>query len=548
MRCRDYMIAVRQREEFPVRKVILTRSIGPLLKAHINSFTRKDGTFVKEHDDGRQASAPKDSNRPKVDYAKAVDRLKSAGAGKGNAGREPMRVGNIINYVDAAGHYQKITSGDTEGIPHFHEDDLDNHITDMKARHAEHGSKDPNTMYMTNPFRAESNAKELMEKLAKDHGAKHTKNGDTHSASFSNGIHVQHKSANRFLVHYKAPNGSSDVVTLSRSGVEKFVADHASSEKPLTKAILVKSHVKGYTRKDGTFVKEHDDKRQGSAANGNHHPEAVKKTIANLDPDDWEHKDGKSTYGKYIKWGGANHDSAGESLLGNGFELDHDASSDTHEIFRHPEGHVANIKRDQGFKSAKFSIEHGGKASGSAKLSDGAGKVHAIAKQFGGSSAGEEDHYFYKDAAEHMKNNDHDRLKAHLKHGNDEQRETVLKHVHPDHHGKLNDAPDQKQDDNGPVKNPYRDNTGGWKDGSEHSNIPDEARKSKAALGRHKDKMFENMMNHAKKLAEKYGVHHESAAFTNKLAENKRDRDMNNLHADHYRAAEKAHKNYGKKS
>lgn len=30
-----------------------------LLKAHISGYTRKDGTFVKEHDDGRAAAKPK---------------------------------------------------------------------------------------------------------------------------------------------------------------------------------------------------------------------------------------------------------------------------------------------------------------------------------------------------------------------------------------------------------------------------------------------------------------------------------------------------------
>ena len=32
---------------------------GSLAKAHVNSYTRSDGTFVQEHDNGRQAAAPK---------------------------------------------------------------------------------------------------------------------------------------------------------------------------------------------------------------------------------------------------------------------------------------------------------------------------------------------------------------------------------------------------------------------------------------------------------------------------------------------------------
>lgn len=39
-------------------------------------------------------------------------------------------------------------------------------------------------------------------------------------------------------------------------------------------ADLIKSHIQGYTRKDGTFVKEHDDKRQAKAG-GDDHPLVV---------------------------------------------------------------------------------------------------------------------------------------------------------------------------------------------------------------------------------------------------------------------------------
>lgn len=39
-----------------------------LLKAHIGSYTRKDGTFVKEHDDKRQAAAPGAPNEGEVGH------------------------------------------------------------------------------------------------------------------------------------------------------------------------------------------------------------------------------------------------------------------------------------------------------------------------------------------------------------------------------------------------------------------------------------------------------------------------------------------------
>lgn len=44
------------------RNKTLAKAINNLeliAKAHVGSFTRKDGTFVNEHDDGRQAAAPK---------------------------------------------------------------------------------------------------------------------------------------------------------------------------------------------------------------------------------------------------------------------------------------------------------------------------------------------------------------------------------------------------------------------------------------------------------------------------------------------------------
>jgi len=49
--------------------------------------------------------------------------------------------------------------------------------------------------------------------------------------------------------------------------------------------LLVKSHVKGYTRSDGTAVAEHDDKRQKAApAPGGEHPNVNTAGNGNNDP------------------------------------------------------------------------------------------------------------------------------------------------------------------------------------------------------------------------------------------------------------------------
>lgn len=129
---------------------------------------------------------------------------------------------------------------------------------------------------------------------------------------------------------------------------------------------LTKSHVKGYTKKNGTFVNEHDDKRDakkaddgkdadGKALDGTAklHPHIQKVADALGNPGGWKHEDGKSTNSQPIKNGGNMHMNVMETLGENGYETVHDGEDAT--IMRHPEGHVAHIN----FKGdSTLSIHH----------------------------------------------------------------------------------------------------------------------------------------------------------------------------------------------
>lgn len=62
--------------------VVSVGSGSDLIKSHVRGYTRKDGTFVKEHDDNRQAAAPASSSAPKSFHTPeaAAEKLKAAGA------------------------------------------------------------------------------------------------------------------------------------------------------------------------------------------------------------------------------------------------------------------------------------------------------------------------------------------------------------------------------------------------------------------------------------------------------------------------------------
>lgn len=78
-----------------------------LIKAHVKGYTRKDGTFVKEHDDGRQAVAPQQAHpRPIGHHADHLDKF--ADTFKHASGND-----DHSHFKAAAGHMK---SGDDKAL------------------------------------------------------------------------------------------------------------------------------------------------------------------------------------------------------------------------------------------------------------------------------------------------------------------------------------------------------------------------------------------------------------------------------------------------
>ena len=140
--------------------------VPALLKAHVGSYTRKDGVFVKEHDDKRQAASPK---LQEGDAVKVTGNVQGAG-----------KTG-VIHSTAPSGSFHIVEHSDGSRSS-YHESDLSPH--------------DPDDF----------------------------DDDDDH--------------------------------------------DHMTKSKPgmLVRADMLKAQVKSYTRKDGTFVKEHTTSVQAAAA------------------------------------------------------------------------------------------------------------------------------------------------------------------------------------------------------------------------------------------------------------------------------------------
>jgi ribosomal protein L20 len=84
-----------------------TLMVSPdLLKSHINSFTRKDGSVVQAHDDKRQAAAPKPAAaepRLALPVKKAAAQAKDALYDKDQSGLGPHKVGDAVSYKGERG-------------------------------------------------------------------------------------------------------------------------------------------------------------------------------------------------------------------------------------------------------------------------------------------------------------------------------------------------------------------------------------------------------------------------------------------------------------
>lgn len=103
-------------------------------------------------------------------------------------------------------------------------------------------------------------------------------------------------------------------------GFELYNEDGTLMAKSQTGADLVKAHVKGYTRKDGTFVKEHDDNRQAAVPPLNAHTDKLRARADELlhqGKGDWNNiktRDGHAMHTAADALDSGDHKKAGEAI------------------------------------------------------------------------------------------------------------------------------------------------------------------------------------------------------------------------------------------
>jgi hypothetical protein len=267
--------------------------VPALLKAHVSAFTRKDGTYVAEHDDKRQGAAPA---APKVqtrnegygfhgeayqhhlretvggeDYftdAKEKDHVDARAAADtkfSNTAHQLVQAGHFNNHDDARDYL------DSRSGRHLHDEAPDGDISKVGWI-----AKDVKNQKALGEYAASNKAKAAAPKPAPERkqaaGYVAPKDGDTGSDEhkkygvyFRRGDKVKDASGDQHEVIQH--NGAEVLTNHGTFHPSKITHAGAGMQKSmlLVSADLMKAHVQGYTRKDGVFVKEHDDQRQAAA-------------------------------------------------------------------------------------------------------------------------------------------------------------------------------------------------------------------------------------------------------------------------------------------
>lgn len=195
--------------------------VPALLKAHVDQYVKKDGTVVQAHDDKRQAA------KSGGDYS--------------------------MNHLIGHPIYSKHVA---------HEDGDGSMTTPLTAGNEYSTAK---ALKLANPgWTADDH-----ENLAKDHKKKVS---DVWAGSHSMSPRERMKSGASALerAHQRLADGHTRAALELRSAAKSSAASKGTT--------LTKAHVDSYTRKDGTFVQAHDDKRQAAApafGRGVHHAVAA---------------------------------------------------------------------------------------------------------------------------------------------------------------------------------------------------------------------------------------------------------------------------------
>lgn len=288
-----------------------------LIKAHVKGYARKDGTFVQEHDDKRAAAHPRPISHHADQLGKFAESFKHASGNDDHhtfkAAADHMKAGDhksLSATLKTADTFQRekildhIHPDHWEGLGHkpLNKDRAMAHYhhtfgapsspeIEAKAKKApkQKAKVKVNTQNEGYGFHGEALAQSVRDKHGPDKSPydlpEHEQllHGDIANKRFSEaanklvqgGHFPDHEQARDYLdsthgrhLHDGATMHGGDITKVPWLAADVAHYKKAAAKAPLTKSILVKAHVNSYTRKDGTFVKEHDDKRTKKADAG----------------------------------------------------------------------------------------------------------------------------------------------------------------------------------------------------------------------------------------------------------------------------------------
>lgn len=192
-------------------------SFGALLKAHVEGYTRSDGTFVKEHDDNRTAAAPAASPESHV------GRVWNARHGERK----------IVAHVKMADGSARLKTADGELV---RPEDLERQI---KVDESQHATK----------VAAEKANAEKAEAASADKSAKHNLHG------FTDGMSAVQREKVAATLH--AHQGVNGVFKPRRQHIEEMVAGGAK--------VVAANGQNRLVKPDGAFHNERDITKTGMA-------------------------------------------------------------------------------------------------------------------------------------------------------------------------------------------------------------------------------------------------------------------------------------------
>jgi hypothetical protein len=240
-----------------VRKILMVD--GELAKSHVAGYTKKDGTFVKEHDDNRAAAKPK---KKPFSPTKRTTPLPAQAAAPA-AGKNPDH--GVMTFTHRSG--------------------------------------------MGNVSRLSVSGKHL--DVVGGQGMKVSMSPANYMRHSANAGHEANRKAFYDAVRNAYNNSGGDpekvlaaVRSVTKAGHEWSAHDHikpaapaAPAKKLVVDKTLAKAHVAAFTRKDGTFVKEHDNGRQAAQAK----PAAATRANVNSSDNQSAHSEDLAYVNRQIK-------------------------------------------------------------------------------------------------------------------------------------------------------------------------------------------------------------------------------------------------------